>query len=191
MSYDDNQISEPLREPAPVYCLKGLSGVTTGKCFSLTGETYIGRRQDCQIVLSAPGISRQHARIGLNNERYFLQDMESANGTFVNGIRIDTILLSPGDEISFDNIRFVFKESATGNPADDESISLQATLRRDMQARLRRTPPPEPNTEPVTRIMASKPKTSHGKGWVIGMTALSVALLAVLILGVGWLVLRH
>jgi pSer/pThr/pTyr-binding forkhead associated (FHA) protein len=190
MQHDNTQAAEPQRAPPPVFCLKGLSGATTGKSFPLAGDTFIGRRHECQIVLNAPGISRQHAKIGFSNGRYYLQDMASANGTFVNGIRIETILLSPGDEIAFDNIRFVFK-AISGGVAEEESSGLQSTLRRDLRSRFQRKPPPEPDTEPATKIAAPPSQTLRRKGWIIGLTALLMTLLVPLLAVLVWLLLRH
>jgi hypothetical protein len=58
-----------------------------------------------------------------------------------------------------------------------------------MRSRFRRKPPPEPVTEPVTKIAPSKPTVPPRKGWVVGITALMIALLGVLVLGIGWFTL--
>jgi len=60
----------------------------------------IGRSESCDIVVPRSTVSRLHARIELQHDRYLLVDAGSANGTFVNGKRIDQpIQLSTGDEI--------------------------------------------------------------------------------------------
>jgi DNA-binding winged helix-turn-helix (wHTH) protein len=62
--------------------------------------TTLGRSDSCTVVIPLPVISRLHARIELQHDRYLLLDAGSANGTFVNGKRIDQgIQLSTGDEI--------------------------------------------------------------------------------------------
>lgn len=62
--------------------------------------TTLGRSDTCGVVIPLPLISRLHARIELQHDRYLLVDAGSANGTFVNGKRIDQpIQLSTGDEI--------------------------------------------------------------------------------------------
>jgi ABC transport system ATP-binding/permease protein len=48
----------------------------------------IGREQDAAFVLDHPHISRRHARVTVEGDRVFLQDLGSANGTFVNGSRL-------------------------------------------------------------------------------------------------------
>ena len=49
----------------------------------------IGRSSSCDIVIPLSIVSRLHARIELQHDRYVLSDAGSANGTFVNGRRID------------------------------------------------------------------------------------------------------
>lgn len=100
--------AEVHRLPRVCY-LKGLSGETAGKVFYLAGKTIIGRRSDCAIVIPSKGVSRQHASIEMQGNEYVIQDLESANGTFVNGKRITSVPLAPGDQIAFDNIHFIFK----------------------------------------------------------------------------------
>jgi DNA-binding winged helix-turn-helix (wHTH) protein len=62
--------------------------------------TTLGRSDTCAVVVSAPTVSRLHARIELQHDRYVLFDAGSANGTFVNGKRIqDGYQLTTGDKI--------------------------------------------------------------------------------------------
>lgn len=62
--------------------------------------TTLGRSDSCAVVIPLPVVSRLHARIELQHDRYVLFDAGSANGTFVNGKRIDqSHQLSTGDEI--------------------------------------------------------------------------------------------
>jgi DNA-binding winged helix-turn-helix (wHTH) protein len=62
--------------------------------------TTLGRSDSCSVVIPLPVISRLHARIEMQHDRYVLFDAGSANGTFVNGKRIDqSVQLSTGDEI--------------------------------------------------------------------------------------------
>ncbi len=62
--------------------------------------TTLGRSDSCAVAIPFPTVSRLHARIELQHDRYVLFDAGSANGTFVNGKRIDQgYQLSTGDEI--------------------------------------------------------------------------------------------
>jgi pSer/pThr/pTyr-binding forkhead associated (FHA) protein len=62
--------------------------------------TTLGRSDTCAIVLPVATVSRLHATIELEHDRYFLRDTGSANGTFVNGGRIEQPhQLTTGSEI--------------------------------------------------------------------------------------------
>lgn len=64
------------------------------------GENVIGRSDACAVVVHASGVSRQHARLTVSDESMVLEDLQSKNGTFVNGKRIaQKIALHDGDEI--------------------------------------------------------------------------------------------
>ena len=60
----------------------------------------IGRGSDNDIVLDSPQISRHHARLIRRDKQFFVEDLGSANGTFVNGERVGRALLTPEDTLS-------------------------------------------------------------------------------------------
>ncbi len=65
-------------------------------------EILIGKTPNCQYVLNDPRISRQHCKIILDGQKYFIMDLHSKNGTFVNGGKIQSGIRIPiniGDEI--------------------------------------------------------------------------------------------
>jgi sigma-B regulation protein RsbU (phosphoserine phosphatase) len=69
--------------------------------FPLTSaEILIGRKGDADIVLNNQHVSRHHAKIVKMTEGYFLQDLASTHGTFVNHDRVESRLLKHGDRIS-------------------------------------------------------------------------------------------
>lgn len=59
----------------------------------------IGRAPDCQLILSQPGISRHHCKVFRENDTYFIEDLQSKNGTRVNNVYINRRKLEPGDVI--------------------------------------------------------------------------------------------
>jgi DNA-binding response OmpR family regulator len=62
--------------------------------------TTLGRSDSCAVVIPLAIVSRLHARIELQHDRYLLFDAGSANGTFVNGVRIEQgYQLSTDDEV--------------------------------------------------------------------------------------------
>jgi serine/threonine protein kinase len=68
----------------------------------LSGEiVMVGRDRTCSIVLSHPAVSRRHARITMSGTSWVLEDLKSANGTFVNNTRVERAKLKAGDVVRF------------------------------------------------------------------------------------------
>lgn len=66
-----------------------LHGPEAGRHVSLSGaRTTLGRNTDCNIPLAGKQVSRQHAHLFVEANHYFIEDLGSSNGTFVNGKRI-------------------------------------------------------------------------------------------------------
>ena len=69
--------------------LEIVDGPEKGRGFPIErDETVIGRLTYCDVVLAHKNISRQHARVVRSGSEYFLEDLDSTNGTFLNGKRV-------------------------------------------------------------------------------------------------------
>ncbi|MFN8609760.1 MAG: FHA domain-containing protein [Vulcanimicrobiota bacterium] len=88
----------------------GLSGVPRGVCFMPDGQAVylpkpggqmvLGRDSKCDKVISDGEVSRNHARVAEKDGKYYLQDMGSTNGTYLNGKRLEPskwVEFNPGD----------------------------------------------------------------------------------------------
>lgn len=63
-------------------------------------ELVIGRHPECDVVLPGPAVSRRHARLRFRDGIWILEDLESTNGTVVNGAPlIGRCRLEPGDRL--------------------------------------------------------------------------------------------
>jgi hypothetical protein len=84
----------------------------SGDRFTLTESVItVGRHPDSNLVLADPNVSRNHAEIRPQGDRYVVADLGSTNGTRVNGVRVNTQVLNDGDEITFGNTRMRFEAS--------------------------------------------------------------------------------
>lgn len=72
----------------------------------------IGRDPDNDLVLDDRRVSRRHAEIRLRLGRYTLYDLQSTNGTFVNGRRVAEIALSDGDRIAIGGTEVVVAQES-------------------------------------------------------------------------------
>lgn len=97
--------------------LQTIRGMAPGQLFPLEGEAAIlGRHPECDIVLDAAAVSRQHARIVRVDGAYYIEDLNSRNGTFVNGRPVaQRQLLADNDELQVCDMAFVFHHTA-GDP---------------------------------------------------------------------------
>jgi len=70
----------------------------------------IGRTSDNEIELNYPNVSRHHSKISYANESYSIEDLESTNGTYVNGISIAKCILHPNDVIQVGDTHMFYYE---------------------------------------------------------------------------------
>lgn len=77
--------------------------------YAIEEELSLGRRGSNDIVIKDPYISKSHFRVIKDEKMYFLEDLKSSNGTFLNGQKLlDVAKLSNGDRIKIGNIEFLF-----------------------------------------------------------------------------------
>ena len=80
----------------------------------LKNGTYIvgSDKRKCQIIIEDVAVSRLHSILYISGKKVFAKDMNTTNGTFINGLKIEPnkeILLSAGDELEFGNTKFVLQ----------------------------------------------------------------------------------
>ena len=90
--------------------LSALNGVNAGKNTLLLDGIIIGRASDCTLRLTDAAVSRQHARLRYGAGRWYIQDMNSAGGTYVNGTQVNAVPLNNGDRIRIGSNEFEFRE---------------------------------------------------------------------------------
>jgi serine phosphatase RsbU (regulator of sigma subunit) len=105
-----------------------LAGPIAGRRFKLgEGEYVIGRRSDCQIFVPDMRVSRQHARLWRAGEEWTLEDLGSNNGTYINGIRLQSATqLRHDDEIMIANNRI--RVEAQAYPSEPKAAESSMTI---------------------------------------------------------------
>src|SRR6202041_1870447 len=97
-----------VKAPAPTisrgtrsYVLRFISGKYQGGEFPIATDKQIivGRSSDLDMVLVEDMVSRKHARIAMQNDQIWIEDLGSTNGTFVNGEKIKRARLKEGDRV--------------------------------------------------------------------------------------------
>jgi hypothetical protein len=88
------------RPPAPVLgYIVVRAGPNTGTEFQLATDAQVGRDPSSQIVLADRYVSRRHARLRVENNRFFIYDLNTTGGTWVNDNRVQRRMLYDGDRI--------------------------------------------------------------------------------------------
>ncbi len=70
--------------------------------------TVVGRDEACEVCVCEDSISRRHAEIAFDGHNYYVQDLGSTNGTFVNDARVSSSRLNSGDRMRFGNHIYKF-----------------------------------------------------------------------------------
>jgi hypothetical protein len=84
-------------------------GGRVGESFAVDRErTSIGRRPEAEVFLDDVTVSRDHALLIRRGEQWFLDDMGSLNGTYVNRSRIESQRLEEGDEVQIGKYKLTF-----------------------------------------------------------------------------------
>ncbi|MFH1549144.1 MAG: FHA domain-containing protein, partial [Planctomycetota bacterium] len=90
------------------------------------GVNLVGRDDNCDVVIDSQHISRNHISVVVKRDGVVIQDLNSRNGTFVNGLRVkNSVEVKNGDVVSLGKYRMVFiseEESAEHPPATPVSV---------------------------------------------------------------------
>ena len=122
------------------------------------GANLLGSRDDCGLRLDHPTVSRTHAELVVEGERVRLRDLDSRNGTFVDGQRVAQAEVGPGASLSFGQVPSRLEYV----PADDLATAV----------RLPALPPPESEISPDLSTVRSKPVETFALEQLPGLVAL-------------------
>lgn len=131
----------------------------------LKPKLLIGRRSSsCDIILEYPNVSSHHCELQLINGYWQIRDLQSRNGVKVNGERVDSKFLAPGDEIAIAKHRFEIRYNplSEGPPPEEEDAFAMSLLekaglqKRQEELRRLRLPPSARRQTPPTKTDASE-----------------------------------
>jgi diguanylate cyclase (GGDEF)-like protein len=96
-----------------------LAGSNVGEMYRVEeGETFLGRGQSVTIRLTDEGISRKHARLVQHGGEVLIEDLQSSNGTIVNGAPVTMQVLKDGDKIRLGSttiLKFTYNDQLDEN----------------------------------------------------------------------------
>jgi len=122
--------AEEKKTPAGEACLVNLHppGPDIGRRIPLTNSQYIvGRDSEAGLVVSRSSVSRQHARLFVDDDgNWWVEDLNSTNGTFVNEQRIRAQQLNDTDQVRFGDAIYKFLSGSNIESAYHEAIHNMA-----------------------------------------------------------------
>lgn len=144
----------------------------------------IGRSEDRDVVIPDPASSRHHCQITLQGGEYVLRDMGSANGVFVNAVRVRECTLADGDLIRIGNTEMRFVRYDEG-AADSTTQVVQGTADPYAQQQWNEPAVGQPRVvreDPPVRRRSSRPVVAMLVGAVLVFGAMVVLLIVVLVI---------
>src|SRR5580698_8976098 len=121
------------------YVLRFISGKYQGGEFPIATDKQIivGRSSDLDMVLVEDMVSRKHARIAMQADQIWIEDLGSTNGTFVNGEKIKRARLKEGDRVLIGTsiLKVIAGDGQNENPDPRVQLESVAAARRTSQAR--------------------------------------------------------
>lgn len=123
------------------YVLRFISGKYQGGEFPIVNDKpiIVGRSSDLDMVLVEDMVSRKHARITMQQDQIWIEDLGSTNGTFVNGEKIKRARLKEGDRVLIGTsiLKVIAGEGSRADSTDAAKQNLEnvAAARRTTQAR--------------------------------------------------------
>jgi pSer/pThr/pTyr-binding forkhead associated (FHA) protein len=138
----------------------------------------IGRKPGNDLVLPHPTVSGEHAVVITVRNDSFLEDLDSTNGTWVNGKLVKKCLLQDGDEIRIAGqvLRFVFEAlPERGSGPETDELMRQIRLAQQRMADLGTATPVESRTRfSSTMLLASQSTRAGGGGGTVPAAGLRI-----------------
>jgi pSer/pThr/pTyr-binding forkhead associated (FHA) protein len=101
----DNRAADEVDVQIPNACLTPLEGLPDMEVIRLQHINLIGRAADNTIILQEDTVSAHHARLSYQGQQWWLDDLGSKNGTFVNELRmVEPLIITYGDVLSFGKV---------------------------------------------------------------------------------------
>jgi pSer/pThr/pTyr-binding forkhead associated (FHA) protein len=120
--------------------LVAIEGPEAGSAREIPKGTFtVGRAAVCNLVIESAAVSKTHARLERTNNYLMVTDLGSANGTFVNGVRITNVPLANGDRILFAAAREFRVEIDMGDlPSTESSVEIRTGVgeRKDSDSQM-------------------------------------------------------
>ncbi len=125
----------------------------------LKDKLLVGRRPECDIVLGFKNVSSHHSELELIDGHWLVSDLDSRNGTKINGVRVSRKWAFPNDQIAFAKHKFELVYTAEGDAppaiegAETADVFSQSLLEKaGLMRRKPQRPPRRPSDQPAQEV---------------------------------------
>ena len=135
----------------------------------MEGKTSVGRISENQLHIPDDSVSSRHAEVVYENANFYVRDLDSTNGTFINGSKTESAVLNHKDEVRFGSVACLFLSESTDSTIANNPSALEQQK------------PAELSTRPESFVSSSPiPRQKNGKDFtpLIVASAALVGLLA-------------
>ncbi len=155
--------------------LKILTGEQKGKRFEIDrDEVIIGRLPENAVPVPAKAVSSRHCAVIRDGRKFTIKDLDSTNGTRLNGVTIQEYQLSPKDIITIGDVDIQLDgddiEGITSTPAAAPAIGPQMTVRLSTSA----------NATSLAGAPAFQARRDGRMAWIVGISILVILVLGAL-----------
>jgi pSer/pThr/pTyr-binding forkhead associated (FHA) protein len=186
----DREVPEPptpmtdpaQRAAASRVVLRGIAGAFHGRTFSLLEPLTLGRAANADIRLDEPGVDDRHASFEQHPDRVILRDLGSHDGAVVNGVALKSAVLHPGDQIVFEQHRFLLEApglpprgTANFAPAPRSGMGTTQTLQAVQ------VPMPDPSAA-APKPAAASAGAGFGIWWLLGAAMVIAGVLVAILI---------
>jgi pSer/pThr/pTyr-binding forkhead associated (FHA) protein len=117
-------LAEAQKVSASRVVLRGVAGAHYGRSITLTEPRIIGRGAASDIRIDEVGIAERHVQLELQGDRVVLRSLSANSGAVVNGVAVRDAVLAPGDQLVFEQHRFVLE--APGLPPRGQEAAVRS-----------------------------------------------------------------
>lgn len=125
-----------------MWCIQFLNGPLKGKSIEIKDQDILGRSKKIAICIEHDSVSKQHCRFYFKNSSLYIEDLNSSNGSFVDGKQISNAELVVGSYLNFHNLqavitdtneKFSLEKKIASKKDDNKFNSIKALLKHKMK----------------------------------------------------------
>lgn len=147
-----------------------------GATYELKAErTTVGRMDDNTFQIAEPSVSSHHCEILMSGGEFVIKDLDSTNGTYIDGTKIAEAKLKPGQSLRLGEVEIQF------DPEKSNSLKNTENIRTHVQGSILKELKPESKNVHIDQTVFTKKSNKTDKMFIIGGSVMVVVILGLLV----------